>query len=48
MMGEKHFLQELTYQVEDYVGFGGNQKGRIRGIGRVGNESISINNVLFV
>ena len=41
-------FQELQYKDEWFVGFGGNQKGRIRCIGKVGNNSLSINNVLYV
>ena len=41
-------FQELQYKDEGFVGFGGNQKGKIRGNGSVGIDSLSIKNVLYV
>jgi len=38
----------LTMKEEGNVKFGGNQSGKIIGIGTIGNSSISINNVWLV
>ncbi len=42
-------FQELKPKDGGFVGFGGNQKGKIVGIGRIGKGSLpSIDNVLYV
>ena len=42
-------FQELRPREAGFVGFGGNQKGKIVGIGRIGTDSLpSIDNVLYV
>ncbi|MCI38428.1 hypothetical protein A2U01_0059656 [Trifolium medium] len=38
MTGEKQLFQTLTLEEGGTVGFGGNQKGKIIGIGTVGNS----------
>jgi hypothetical protein len=48
MTGDKSMFQTLTMKEGGTVGFGGNQKGKIIGMGTIGNSSISINNVWFV
>ncbi|KAK2359506.1 putative mitochondrial protein [Trifolium repens] len=48
MTGDKLLFHTLNQQEGGTVGFGGNQKGRIIGIGTVGNSSLSISNVWLV
>jgi len=48
MRGEKSMFLTLTMKEGGNVKFGGNQSGKIIGIGNIGNSSISINNVWFV
>ncbi|KAK2411518.1 putative mitochondrial protein [Trifolium repens] len=48
MIGDKLLFHTLNQQEGGTVGFGGNQKGRIIGIGTVGNSSLSISNVWLV
>ena len=49
MTGRKHTFQSLELKCGGYVGFGGNQKGKIIGFGIVSNGNLpSINNVLLV
>jgi len=48
MTGNKKLFSSLKLEDGGTVGFGGNQKGKIKGIGTVGNSSLSINNVWFV
>src|ERR1051325_2154288 len=49
MTGRKHMFQSLEFKAGGYVGFGGNQKGKIIGSGTIGNSSLpSITNVLLV
>jgi hypothetical protein len=48
MTGERCMFQSLTLQEGGTVGFGGKQKGKIIGIGTIGNSSLSINNVWLV
>ena len=49
MKGRKHMFQSLELKPGGYVGFGGNQRGKIIGSGTVGNINLpSINNVLLV
>ncbi|MCI36937.1 zinc knuckle family protein, partial [Trifolium medium] len=45
MTGEKHMFQTLNLMEGGYVGFGGNQKGKIIGTVTVGNSSLSIKDV---
>lgn len=44
----KHIFQTLTLKEGGTVEFGGNHKGRIIGMGTIGNSSISTNNVWLV
>jgi len=46
--GEKCMFPTLEMKEGRTVGFGGNQTGKIIGIGTIGNSSIFINNVWFV
>jgi hypothetical protein len=48
MTGDKSMFLTLTLQEGGYVGFGGNQKGKIIGIDTIGNYSLSINKVWLV
>ncbi|WJX34371.1 hypothetical protein P8452_22493 [Trifolium repens] len=48
MTGDKLLFHTLNQQEGGTVGFGGNQKGRIIGIGTVGNSSLSISDVWLV
>ncbi|KAK2436266.1 bromodomain-containing protein [Trifolium repens] len=48
MIGDKLLFHTLNQQEGGTVGFGGNQKGKIIGIGTVGNSSLSISNVWLV
>jgi len=48
MTGEKSMFITLTMKEGGNVKFGGNQAGKIIGIGTIGNSSISINNVWLV
>ena len=49
MMGRKHMFQSLELKAGGYVGFEGNQKGKIIGSGTIGNDYLpSITNVLLV
>ena len=48
MTGERSMFLTLTMKEVGPVGFGGNQTGKIIGIGTIGNSSISINNVWLV
>jgi len=48
MTGEKSMFLTLTMKEGGNVKFGGNQSGKIIGIGTIGNSSISINNVWLV
>ena len=48
MTGEMSMFLTLTMKEGGTVGFGGNQTGKIIGIGTIDNSSISINNVWFV
>ncbi|XP_058741676.1 uncharacterized protein LOC131614066 [Vicia villosa] len=49
MTGIKHMFQSLELKAGGYLGFRGNQKGKIIGSGTVGNETLpSISNVLLV
>ena len=48
MTGEKSMFLTLKIKDGGSVKFGGNQSGKIIGIGTIGNFSISINNVWLV
>lgn len=48
MTGENHMFQNLTLKEEGNVGFGGGQKGKIIGMGTIGNSLIFVNNVWLV
>ena len=48
MTGDKLLFHTLNQQEGGTVGFGGNQKGKIIGIGTVGNSSLSISDVWLV
>ncbi|MCH96509.1 serine/threonine protein kinase SRPK1, partial [Trifolium medium] len=48
MTGDKQLFQSLTPHDGGLVGFGGNQKSKITGIGTVGNSSLSISDVWLV
>jgi len=48
MTGEKSMFQTLAKKEGADMGFGVNQKGKVIGMGTIGNSSISINNVWFV
>jgi hypothetical protein len=48
MIGEKSMFLTLTMKDRGSVKFGGNQSGKIIGIGTIGNSSTSINNVWLV
>ncbi|PNY05239.1 retrotransposon-related protein [Trifolium pratense] len=48
MTGEKKLFQSLTLKEGGTVGFGGNQKGKIIGIGTVGNSFLYISDVWLV
>src|SRR4030066_111983 len=48
MTGDKSMFQTLSMKEGGSVGFGGHQKGKIVGIGMIGNSSLSINNVWLV
>src|ERR1051325_6991806 len=49
MTGRKHMFQILELKAGGYIGFEGNQKGKIIGSGTIGNSSLpSITNVLLV
>src|ERR1044072_9766518 len=49
MTGRKHMFQSLELKDGGYVGFGGNQKGKVIGSGTISNGSLpSITNVLLV
>jgi len=48
MTGEKSMFLTLTTKEGGKVKFGGNQSGKIIGIGTIGNSSIYINNVWLV
>jgi hypothetical protein len=48
MTGDKHLFHTLNLKEGGTVGFGGNQRGKIIGIGNVGNSSLSISDVWLV
>ena len=49
MTGIRHMFQSLELKSRGYLGFGGNQKGKIIGSGTIGNGTLpSITNVLLV
>jgi hypothetical protein len=49
MEGREHMFQSLELKDVGYVGFGGNQRGRIRDSRTIGNGSFpSISDVLYV
>src|ERR1051325_6236658 len=49
MTGRKHMFQSLELKSGGFVGFGGNQKGKIIGSGTIGNDTLpSITNILLV
>jgi len=48
MMGDRSLFLTLTMKEGGTVGFGGNQTGKIIGSSKIGNSSVSINNVWLV
>jgi hypothetical protein len=48
MTGDKHLFHTLNLKEGGTVGFGGNQRGKIIGIGKVGNSSLTISDVWLV